>query len=90
MSYLFSDCKWFLTNLLEGAKSNPRQCSVVGGPCKLKLDEEKSKHVGLVHQNSFGPAFLHILLSMVKGAQQILIPDREQCNKYDLTAAPCF
>jgi hypothetical protein len=54
------------------------------------LVEEKSKHVGLVHQNSFGPAFLHILFSMVKGAQQILIPAREECNKYDLTAAPCF
>jgi len=54
------------------------------------LDEEKSKHVGLVHQNIFSQAFLHILLSMVKGAQQILTPAREECNKYDLAAAPCF
>jgi hypothetical protein len=29
-------------------------------------------------------------LSMVKGAQQILTPAREKCNKYDLTAAPYF
>jgi hypothetical protein len=32
------------------------------GPCKLKLDEEKSKHAGLAQQNGFGPAFLHSLL----------------------------
>jgi hypothetical protein len=30
---------------------------------KLKLDEEKSKHAGLVQQNGFGPAFLHSLLA---------------------------
>jgi hypothetical protein len=34
-------------------------------PCKLKLDEENSKHVYLAQQNDFGPAFLHSLLSMV-------------------------
>jgi len=27
-----------------------------------KLDDEKSKHVGLVQQNGFGPTFLHSLL----------------------------
>jgi hypothetical protein len=26
-------------------------------PNKRKLDEEKSKHAGLVQQNGFGPAF---------------------------------
>jgi hypothetical protein len=31
------------------------------------LDEEKSKHAGLAQQNGFGPAFLHSLLSLVKG-----------------------
>jgi hypothetical protein len=36
-------------------------------PCKLKLDEEKLKHVGLALQNGFGPAFLHSLLRLVKG-----------------------
>jgi hypothetical protein len=25
----------------------------------LKLDEKKSKHTGLAHQNGFGPAFCH-------------------------------
>jgi hypothetical protein len=37
------------------------------GPCKLELDEEKSKHAGLAQQNGFGPAFLHSLLRLVKG-----------------------
>jgi hypothetical protein len=27
------------------------------------LDEEKSKHAGLVHQNGFGPTFLHSLFA---------------------------
>jgi hypothetical protein len=32
------------------------------------LDEEKSKYAGLAQQNGFGPAFLHGLLRLVKGA----------------------
>ncbi len=32
------------------------------------LDEEKSKHVSLAQQNGFGPAFLHRMLSLAKGA----------------------
>jgi hypothetical protein len=36
-------------------------------PCKSKLDQEKSKCVGLVQQNGFGPTFLHILLKLVQG-----------------------
>jgi hypothetical protein len=28
-------------------------------PNKRELDEEKSKHAGLVQQNGFGPAFFH-------------------------------
>jgi hypothetical protein len=35
--------------------------------CKLKLDEEKSKHAGLAQQNGFGPAFVHSLLTLIKG-----------------------
>jgi hypothetical protein len=35
-------------------------------PCKLKLDEEKSK-TSLAQQKKFGPAFLHNLLRLVKG-----------------------
>jgi hypothetical protein len=31
------------------------------------LDEEKSKHASLALQNGFDPAFLHSLLSVVKG-----------------------
>jgi len=36
-------------------------------PCKLTLDEEKSKHASLAQQNSSGPAVLHSLLRLVKG-----------------------
>jgi hypothetical protein len=35
-------------------------------PCKLKLHEEKSKHVGLAQQNGFVPALLYSLLSSVQ------------------------
>jgi hypothetical protein len=31
------------------------------------LDEEMSKHVGLVKQNDFGPTFLQSLLRLLKG-----------------------
>jgi hypothetical protein len=34
---------------------------------KLKLDGQKSKRANLARQNSFGPAFLHSLLRLVKG-----------------------
>jgi hypothetical protein len=37
-------------------------------PCKLELDEEKPKHVGLAQQNGFVPAFLYSLLSFVQFA----------------------
>jgi hypothetical protein len=30
------------------------------------MDEEKSKHVILAQQNSFGPAFFHKILRLVK------------------------
>ncbi len=33
--------------------------------CKLKLDDEKSKHAYLAQQNGFGPAFQHNLLRVV-------------------------
>ncbi len=40
----------------------------VHDPCKLKLDEEKSKCVGLAQQNGFVPTFLYTLLSFVQFA----------------------
>jgi hypothetical protein len=45
----------------------------------VKLVQEKSKHGALVQKNGFCPTFLHRLLRLVK---------REECNKYNLTAAP--
>jgi hypothetical protein len=39
-------------------------------PYKLKLDEEKSKHVGLAQQNEVDPTFLHTLLRLVEGASK--------------------
>jgi hypothetical protein len=35
-------------------------------PFTLKLEEQKSKYVGLVQENGFGPTFLYRLLRLVK------------------------
>jgi hypothetical protein len=53
------------------------------------LDEEKLTYAGVGQENSFSPAYLISVLRPEK-AQQICSPGREECNKYDLTAAPCF
>jgi hypothetical protein len=42
-------------------------------PCKLKLDEKKSKHVNLVQQNGFGPTILHNFLGLIKGTTKLNI-----------------
>jgi hypothetical protein len=49
------------------------------------MDEEQSTNAGLAQENSFSPARFLSLLRLVKSA-----PTTEECNKYDLTAAPCF
>jgi hypothetical protein len=36
-------------------------------PFKRNLGEGKSKHPGLAQQNGFDPAFLHMMLRLVKG-----------------------
>jgi hypothetical protein len=41
--------------------------SIMPPPSTLKLDEEKSKHMGLGEQNGFGPAFLYNLVRLVNG-----------------------
>jgi hypothetical protein len=46
-------------------------------PCKLKLDEETSKHASLAQWNDFGPAFLHSLRRLVKGTAK---PNTCQCK----------
>jgi hypothetical protein len=48
-------------------------------PCKLKLDEKKSKHASLA--NSFDTTWKE---------GQCHEPAGEECNKYDLTTAPCL
>jgi hypothetical protein len=50
------------------------------------LDEEKP--VWLCKW--FWPSIFAEFAQAGEKAQQNLIPAREQCNKYDLTAAPCF
>jgi hypothetical protein len=54
------------------------------------LDEEMLKHASLAQENGFSPVRLHNLLRLVKGAARLSAPAREECNKYDLTAVPCF
>jgi hypothetical protein len=43
----------------------------------------------LAQHYGFGPAFLYSLLRLVKGIAKLNTCQREECNKYDLTAAPC-
>jgi len=43
-------------------------------PCERKLNKEKSKHAPLSQQNGFGPAFLHIMLRLVKKEQHNATP----------------
>jgi hypothetical protein len=59
------------------------------GPYRVKLDEETSKDAALNGENGFEQAYLHSLLRLEKGNQRCA-PARKECNKYDLTAAPCF
>jgi hypothetical protein len=53
------------------------------------LDESKSKHVNLAHQNGFGLAFLHSLLRLMKGKKNSRLLE-EKNNKVDLIIIPCF
>jgi hypothetical protein len=57
-------------------------------PYKLNLDEEKSKHANLARKTILAQHFCTILLR--HEAQQSLTSAREECNKYDLTGAPCL
>jgi hypothetical protein len=41
-------------------------------------------------ENGFSPANLLSLLRLVKNRSKSCAPAREEYNKYDLTAAPCF
>jgi hypothetical protein len=82
-TWFWSVERWGLGSTWAG----PAQCSVICAPCKVKLDEEKSKHAGLALQNGLGPAFSYSLLRLVcKNTQSSLTPAREECNKYDLTS----
>ncbi len=85
-----------------GVRNCSNFCSVCGGclgksprvlrrwPCRLKLDEEKSKRVGLAHKNGFAHEYLQTVLKLIKGAAKCAPSAREKCNNYVLTAAPCF
>jgi hypothetical protein len=53
-------------------------------------DEEKSKHAGLAQENGFAPENVFSLLRAGKMAHKKCAPAREECNKCDPTAAPCF
>jgi hypothetical protein len=55
--------------------------------CKLKLDEEKSKHARLAQQQWFWPS---IFAQFLKVAWQSPLLAKEECNKYVLTTVPCF
>jgi hypothetical protein len=52
---------------------------------------KKSQNM-LAQQISFDPTFWHCLLRLGKKAKQKLLTTaiEEECDKYDMTAAPCF
>jgi hypothetical protein len=51
----------------------------------ITIGEEKSKCASLAQENDFAPAYLlNLLRLVVKGTTKL----REECNKYDLFAAP--
>jgi hypothetical protein len=56
------------------------------------LDEEKSKHAGLAELKGFHrPSNIFSQFAEAgKRHSKNLISAREECNKYDLTDAPCF
>ncbi len=57
-----------LSYICSTLRASPAMLSM--GPCKLKLDEEKSKHAGVAQQNGFGQEFVHNLLRLVTGTAQ--------------------
>jgi hypothetical protein len=57
--------------------------------CTVKMDEENPTCTGLTQENGFGSAYLYKLPWLVRGAVA-MCTCRKECNKYDLTAAPCF
>jgi hypothetical protein len=57
--------------------------------CKLKLDEEKSKHAYLFSKMVLAQHFSIICWGWWK-LQQSKTSGKEECNEYDLAVDPCF
>jgi hypothetical protein len=57
-------------------------------PCTLKSDKEKSTYASLAQENAFPHVYLLSLVRLVNRAANVCT--RQECNKYDLTAAPHF
>jgi hypothetical protein len=49
-------------------------------PCTLKLDEQKSKYVGLAKENGFGPTFLYRLLRLLKDIKVVHLLEKIVMN----------
>jgi len=69
-------------SLPESTSSSSAQYMI----CTVKLDEEKSKHPGLVQENGFRFTIIAVAGTDIATACTC----RKECNKYDLTAAQCF
>jgi len=46
--------------------------------------------MGMFHRSDFGPSTFAQFAEAGKRHRKALTPAREECNKYDLIAAPCF
>jgi len=99
----FSICKFIacLHLVSQSLDSRPSPSVLSMWPCTLKIGLwRKSKYVGLAQENGFSPArssscwgseTVHLLeKSVINMIWLLLILVREECNKYDLTAGPCF
>jgi hypothetical protein len=55
------------------------------------MKKSQSTYAGLAQEIGFSPANVLSLLKLIKTVAKLCAPAREECNKYDLTAAvPCF
>jgi len=57
-------------------------------PCTLKSEKEKSTYASLAQENAFPHVYLLSLVRLVNRAANVCTG--QECNKYDLTAAPHF
>jgi len=73
-----------------GALGHAQLCSVCD-PAHSNWMKKGQKNAGWLRKTGFATANLYSLLTLVVyGAAMMCTTPREECNKYDMTATPCF